>query len=182
MTALNQVRIGWQGTAGMPGVSTFYSVGDPTFLVNKLQTFFEALKVRIPAGITITYPNVGNVIDSSTGLATGVWSAGTTASTICSGTGTWAAPVGCVVNWRTGFYAGGRELRGKTFIVPLTSGQFETNGTLADSGVTAIQTAANAVVGGGNPLHVWSRKAGANAPVTSATVPDRAIVLRSRRA
>lgn len=182
MVALNQIRVTWSNLPGFPGVSTFYSVGDVTFAINKIQSFFDGLKARIPAPCVISYPTAGNVVDSGTGLATAAWTAAPSGATTCTGGGNYAAPVGAVVNWHTGLYVGGRELRGKTFIVPLTAGQFAPDGTLDPLTVTALQTQANGAIGGGNPLHVWGKTAGANAPVTAASVPDKAVVLRSRRA
>ena len=181
MATLNQIRCTWSGVTGLPGISTFYATGDPSFLIARLKTFFEAVKTSIPTGITIAYPSSGITVDTATGQANGAWSSTTTASTSCTATGTYQAPTGAVVNWKTGVYVNGRELRGKTFLVPLANGAFGSDGKLLSTNVTSFTTAAAAVPGGGNPLVVWSKTAAANAPVTSATVPAKVAVLRSRR-
>lgn len=182
MAEVNQYRCQWDGLRGMPGVSTFYSSGlDPTALQAKLVTFFTAIKQYIPNGMTITVPNSGSIVNVETGQNTGLWSAGT--PTIIAGThaGAYAAPSGFVVNWNTSVFRSGRRVRGKTFIVPAGIAIYDTDGSMGTTQLTPIRAAAANVPGGTTPLVVYSRKTASVATCTTADVPDKVVVLRSRR-
>jgi hypothetical protein len=178
---LNVIRVQWTGLIGMPGVSTFFCTGDPSFLLAKLKTFYTAIANYVPSGITWTFPGSGIVIDSSTGQAVSSWASTAPAPGTSGATGGFSAPGGAVINWRTGFFVGGRELRGRTFIVPINGTNYDSTGRLVSGCVNALSNAANAVPGGGNPLVVYGRATASNAPVTSASVPSKVVVLRSRR-
>jgi len=178
---LNQVRVTWSGFAGQPGVSTFYGAGGASDTVNAVKAFFDAIKGTIPAAVTLTFPGNGSIIDSASGLAKGIWTATTPSPVACIGTGGWAAPVGAVVNWRTALWLNGRQVRGKTFIVPLTSQVYETDGTIASVTLGTLRTAASTLVSSLGMFHVRTPSTGGSAPITSADVPDKVIVLRSRR-
>lgn len=181
MTDLNQYRVQWTSSVGIDGVSTFYSTGAASVLLPRLRTFFEACKDLIPSDVTLVYPGTGNIVDSATGQATATWVATAPSNTICTGGGAYAKPVGAVINWRTSLYTGGRQLRGKTFLVPLTAGAFDTDGVLSTVAKGIIQTAASALPGGADGMQIYSTANRTNAAVTVATVPAIAAVLRSRR-
>jgi hypothetical protein len=81
-------------------------------------------------------------------------------------------------------------VRGRTFLVPAANGIYQEDGTLAPIILNEIQTAATtlaAPIAGGIQLGVWARPSGVGAedgdfhPITAASVPDLAAVLRSRR-
>lgn len=181
MVTIHKIRVAWTGLPGAPGVSTFHCSGPPGTMMADLRTFFEAVKATLPTSCVLTYPSTGVDIDSSTGLATGTWSASAPSPTTGTNPAAYIAPAGAVVNWKTGFFAGGRELRGKTFLVPLASDTYQNDGSLNNTNRTSFQTAATALVSSGGNMIIYSRRNGATAPVTSATVPDKAVVLRSRR-
>jgi hypothetical protein len=75
----------------------------------------------------------------------------------------------------------GREIRGRTFVVPMATNAYDTDGTLAASTVSAFQTAANTVLTAAPTFRVWSRKGALAATCSSALAVDKAVVLRSRR-
>jgi len=182
---MNRVRVAWQNFPGAPGVSTFY-VGSAVLAQSEIRAFFDALKAFLPSGLTLQVPNNGDQVDESTGLIVGAWTGAPQALITCTGTGNYPGSAGACVNWRTSLVISGRRPIGRTFLVPLTTGSFETNGSIAAATLTAIQTAANTLITNlAGELKVWSRPrptiAGANVTVTSANVPDLAIVLRSRR-
>lgn len=182
MTVLNQIRIQWNGLAGMPGVSTFYRTDEASVSMSTYKAFFDALVALFPVGLKIAYPTSGVKIDTATGQATGTWSAGAQTETAGTATAPFAAPCGALVNWHTGAYVGGRELRGKTFLVPIASTGYQTDGTLDPAFRSAIQNAATTLVTNGtNAMSVYSRKSNTFGAIITASVPDKVVVLRSRR-
>lgn len=181
MASLCKIQISWTGISTGPGVSTFYLDNTGTPDLTPFKTFFEAIKTSIPAAVTIKYPSSGLRIDSFTGAATGTWAATAPADTVATGAGTYSAPVGAIINWRTGVYSAGRELRGKTFVVPLASVCFGGTGLLQGTTQTQLQNAAIALKNTAVTLVAFSKTHHDIAPVSTASVPLLAAVLRSRR-
>lgn len=182
MTTVHQMRISWTGLKGLPGVSTFYCQAPVATVMPKIRTFFESLVGVLPSGLTITYPTTGSDVDTATGDVIGTWSAAGNSATLGTATGSYAAPAGAAITWHTGLYLGGRELRGRTFIVPMALAAYQTDGTLFDSTRSAMLSSANTLATSIDSIAVWSRSGGAYSPVTSATISDKVAVLRSRRA
>jgi hypothetical protein len=181
MAVIHQIRVAWTGAIGTPGVSTFYCSGPAASMQASLVTFFTNEKSLIPAAYNITVPNTGTDIDTATGQPSGTWTGGTATTIAGTGAGNYSAPSGACIIWHTGSYLNGRELRGKTFMVPLMATCYATNGTLNDTDRAGMQSDANVLRGSAGTMVVWSRRAGAVATVSSATVADKAAVLRSRR-
>lgn len=181
MTTIHQVRVAWTGAKGLPGVSTFYCTGTMETFRAALHNFFNADKSLYPSSVTITIPSTGSDINSDTGLVTGVWTSGTDDAIACTGTGAYAAPAGMVVNWHTGIYVGGRELRGKTFLVPMITTTFQSDGSLNDTDRAGVETDANTLADTTASMVIYSRSTNTIASVASASVPDLVAVLRSRR-
>lgn len=67
--------------------------------------------------------------------------------------------VGVVVNWITGTVHGGRKIRGKTFLVPLTSDAFTATGSVNPTLVSDVNTAATALATGTPALCINSQHA-----------------------
>lgn len=190
MASLNVVQVQW---TNLPGGGLTTLVYDATLGVplTTIRTFFEAIKSYLSSAVTLVYPGVGPVIDEASGMTTGTWTATPPASTLCTGSGGFDASAGAVVTWHTGQYVDGRELRGRTFLVPLSAGNYDTGGFVGSAVCTAIQTAAAGLHGATNPLGIYRRPsdgssggsahAGVWKAVTSASVPRQAAVLRSRR-
>jgi hypothetical protein len=178
----------WTGTSGLPGYSRMSFTGALTAseagtAAGNWRTFFLGQQARIPSDITISFDGVAQVFSTDQVLVDEV--AYTPPSPIVgSGTGDYASPVGMVVNWLTGSFTNGRRNRGRTFLVPLVGSVFDTDGSPDAASLTGVTASANTfanstprpVVVGGNELRgFWE------APMTGASVPDRAAVLRSRR-
>lgn len=181
MALLNQVRVAWTGLRGLPGVSTFYFEAQSAVPLAALKTFFSSVSGAIPSGCLLTFPANGSKIDTSTGQTVGTWTA--TPPTALSGTGSgpYAAPAGMLVNWHTGLYVNGRELRGKTFIVPVISASYESDGSAGAAWITSLQNAATALIASGTPPHVYGRSTATDAPALSGSVPDKVVMLTTRR-
>jgi hypothetical protein len=112
------------------------------------------------------------------------------------GTTGYSAPSGGCIDWLTGKVHGRHLMTGRTFVVPLAQGQYENNGSLTTTCVTTLATAAeNMRTAAGPTFGVWGRPrpartvggvtrpalVGAWWPAISSRVPDKAVVLRSRR-
>lgn len=181
---------------------TFYAVDGAAF-GGFLSTFLSQIRNYFPIDVSFAIDASGDVIDPITGQATGGWSGGTPTGVQGSDVGVYAAPVGALVRWNTGQIRSGRRVRGRTFLVPFAGGQFQQDGTLSPSALAALQTAANALVTSAAPgmlvfqrprkaTNAWTdvhgkvhpakaARVGEALAVTTATVPDKAVVLRSRR-
>lgn len=197
MANIQRLRVEWTGFPGAPGVSTFYAL-DAVALMSPLHYMFSTHKDIFPSDVTITALLTGDIIDPLNGDLVGSWSGGSWAPITGTDTGPYTAPAGAVINWQTGDVLDGHRLRGKTFLVPLGGGAYDLTGSIAATTLGYIQTvatyAANTALGN---FVVWHRpraaraadgsrpavtyRAGGYSQVTAATVPDKSVVLRSRR-
>lgn len=192
MTNISRVRVALDGFPGGPGVSTFYCApGDESIFRSQLGTFYGHLRDQMPAGMSYNVEPAGEVLDEATGKAVSAWSA----PTPYNGTSTTAATpyaqgVGSSVIWTTNAFHNGRRVRGRTFIVPIISTMFESNGTLETGYLGSLQTWATTLATGGL-MRVYSRPPlpvppgailGASFAVSGAIVKDKASTLRTRRA
>lgn len=192
--AIDRIKVTWTGFQGAPGVSTFYSLNAYNDLT-QLHTFFAAVAGMLPADVRISFSGTGDILDETTGALTGSYAWDTPADVVGTNASDYAAPVGMIVDWETGVVQDGHRLRGKTFLVPLSGDMFATDGTPDASAVGTLQGAAAALAENGD-LVVWHRpraakpevsipavtsRAGGYASISSATVPDLAAVLTSRR-
>lgn len=184
---MQRVRVHWSGFPGGPGVNTLFYNDTPANPAPDLHTFFNSIASLIPSSITISFDNSGDLIDEATGALVGTWSGTAGASVTGTISSLYAGPVGAVVDLRTSTVVGRRRLLGKMFLVPLTTASYQNDGTLDNTALSTLQTAANTWQGSasGADLVVWHRPtpghSGSKAAVTSLHVPDLAAVLRSRR-
>lgn len=185
MVTMQKVIVDWTGFQGAPGYSVFYrdsSILDTAYI----RTFYDSVKAIIPSTVTLTVRAAGDLIDAATGALTGAWTTAANATVTGTTAGTYAAPAGAVVRWNTLGIVAGRRIRGRTFLVPLGSVAFQSDGSLLAGSITTIQTAAAALIASsGTNLGVWHRPVGGAGGVwfqtVNADVPDRAAILRSRR-
>lgn len=185
---LNRVVVSWAGP-GVVGlaVNVLHFAGDvgaPSS--SAILSAYSGLASSLPSGVTITVPNSGDVIEDTTGTLVGVWTSSGGGVVTGTAAGPRAAGVGFCVGWTTGGIVDGRKLRGRTFIVPIAGGAFDTDGTFQASAMTQFGTFANALQASG-PLAVWHRPTttggsdGNSYGVVSNHVNDKAAFLSSRR-
>lgn len=208
MAPILRVKARWSGFTGSPGYSNFYfrDFADGAFTDtvadaagDRVESFFLAIQNLFPTAVKITVQSDAEVIEETTGDITQILSTGTRAAV--SGTAAAAAysgASGCVVTWRTNGVVAGRRVRGRTFLVPTANVAYDLDGTLQNSTVTTLQTAANALINqtGTPDLGVWARPHKARTSptgeaiparqgiwhvATSATIPDKVAILKSRR-
>lgn len=152
---------------------------------------FGAFMGNFPSGLTLTIPGAGDTIEDTTGELVGSWSTGNSVQTTGGGVATAAAGVGACVTWTTGGIvtgASGRahRLRGRTFLVPLSTAAYQNDGTLSDTAYAALQAFGPALMGVG-PLAIWHRPTtkggtdGNSYAVLSAKARDKVAYLSSRR-
>ena len=183
MATLIRYRVLWSGTAGGPGVTTLYGLSSATQLA-AIRTFFNACAALLPSTLKLDFPGNGDTIDDTTGAVNGGWAEGTQAQVAGSNPGTYAAPAGAEVVLQTGGIVNRRRVKGRIFLVPMVS--MASDGTLAASAVTTIQAAASTLFNPAN-FFVYSRPKpitasnGTSHTITAALVPDKAVILRSRR-
>lgn len=189
MTDIKRVRVGWSGAGVVgPGVSTFYYVSTATGFPADLMTFFTAVRALVPDSVQWNIPNSGDTISVETGRPTGTWSDSGGGNLVATGNSAFVMGTGVRIKWPTGQIINGRRVVGATFIVPLSSNQFEGSGAILGTALTTLQAAASALATAGIAKRViWHRPtsvAAANGnvgAVTVAQVPDAVSWLRSRR-
>jgi hypothetical protein len=145
----------------------------------------DTWKDPIPAGIVLTYPGVGDVVQIDTGIVDATWTATPPATTVGVGAGAYAGRVGVCVNWITGSVIGRRRLRGRTFCVPIIGANFEADGTIGSTVLSNFRAnAATLVTAAATNFKVWHRPIGGTgglvSDVVASTVADRPQVLTSR--
>lgn len=200
MASILKVTAKWDGFVGAPGYSNFYwKEEDPgasfdagaVACGDAVQKFFNDIKLYFPPHVKWRVQTDVPVINDATGEMVDIASAGARGD-IVGGAGNFAysAPTGAVVTWRSNGVRNGRRVRGRTFLVPTANNIYQSDGTIDNTHLNEFVTSATAlatVTGTQLPLVVWARPSvpggsdGAAHVVTSASVPDMAAVLRSRR-
>lgn len=157
----------------------------------KTHAFLTPLLPILPNVVSVEALAEVEEINESTGDLIGFWTTPSNATrfgTAAAGVG-WSAPSGAVISWQTGGVRNGRRIRGRTFVVPLSTSVYDASGTLTAIALTALNNAANALTGGSDltDFRVWGRPtvaapaSGQSAVVLGHRVPDMAAILRSRR-
>lgn len=149
--------------------------------VAAVQGFWDALDGLQANEVVGTIESLVSQINPVTGDLTGVWS---------TAGGSWQGdsagqllPVGtaALVQYRTGTFANGREIRGKTFVPGFTEDTNTPTGTPGASTQAALVTAANVLIGADPSFCVYSLMNHQAAIVTSATAWNKYAFLQSRR-
>lgn len=192
--AYTEVVVLWQGAlGGLPGYSKFRFIGELsggtlTTAAANLRTFLEAIKSNLPSAVSLTIQPSASWHDDDGTLTAEVAIASPPAATQGSGAGSVSAASGFLVRWFTGAINGGKKVEGRTYFVPVSIAVLQSDGTISDSNRTAIQTAANTFAQSTPSPAVNSRARPGNpaagnqtVAIISATVPDKQVVLRSRR-
>lgn len=161
--------------------------------VEEIAEFFNAMSPRLPGSLELSIdPNVVIMQDTDGEAQQFLFLTGLpTIATGISGT-PYAAPAGAMIQWETGAVVRGRRLRGRTFLVPLASNAFQADGTLSAATMDDLGDAAEVITRTtGAQFLVWSRpvraaggaitEEGLSRRINSATIPDRAAILTSRR-
>jgi hypothetical protein len=160
-----------------------------------VSTFFNSIRTLLPAQVTLNIESDVEVIDVATGDLQGAVTSANRDPIVggASGTANWAAPAGVCITWSTGgirqVSSGPRRVRGRTFIVPLASSAYATDGTIDSSPLTTLNSAATALRGNFNNQQfvIYGRPGLNDTPpgvvhsVTGHRITDQVAILRSRR-
>lgn len=204
MAHIWQVVWQWSGTTGGLGYTNlFYNAtagtgSEALAAVNKSRTLFQGVGAYIPPNVSVSPHTDVRLIEDTTGDLVNIFTA--TGITPVPGTASdphYSGASGACVDWLTGVLHGKHMMVGRTFFVPTSWVVFDTNGTLTGQAVTDIALAAEAHRTASGPVFgVWGRPrkekpkpgggvipalTGLFAPAISSRVPDKAVVLRSRR-
>lgn len=193
MTSLNRVVLEWAGPSivGRAVSVLHYSASDNVAPpVAAIQAALQGIHVLIPAGTTITVPAAGDVINDVDGSLVGTWSVASANVASMDGAAASAAGVGACIGMTTGGIVPGkkgpRRLRGRMFIVPLSTSAYDGSGTLTPGAQSGLQGCAQGLLAAG-PLAVWHRPnktlslPGNSYGVQSVLVKDKVAYLSSRR-
>jgi hypothetical protein len=183
---VNRLRMRWSGFPGAPGVSTFYftAATDPG---PTLRTMMNSLVALFSSNVKIDIDAGGDTIDELTGHINGAWTGTSVAQVVGTATDAPAGPAGVCINWLTSVVVAGRRVQGRTFLVPVTVGHYDFDGTLTAATLTSVNAAVTTwrASAGGLAQKILTKPkppaAGASSAVTGFRVPDKVVVLRSRR-
>ena len=198
MTQIGRLKINWTGFIGAPGYTNLYfrdfSEGDLTQAMadgftTRVDTWLDAWVSTLPSTVSILVDPTIDVVNAETGELEDFMTVAPDTARVGSGAGTYAGPAGICVNWSTNGIRHGRRIRGRTFMVPITSAAMQSDGTVATASLTALRSATTTFLAvGATGVHgVWSRptvaepSGGQWASTTAFTINDKIAVLRSRR-
>jgi hypothetical protein len=169
-----------------PSRAVFYFNEAATGFASAVGDLWTDMQSWMPTGSGGTVYMSGDILDAATGDLVGAWSEGADGGFGFSGDAKFAAGVGARIVWGTEGFAAGRRVRGSTFVVPLTYGVYDSDGTLTSGAVTGLQDAVDTFAAAVTGDHViWTRpKAGTGggiSTVITSQVADKVSWLRSRR-
>lgn len=194
MASVSRIRAIWTGFPGSPGYTNWYmwdasDPADPDVATSTMRAFFQSVRSVLPADVSIQVQQETATVDLLTGSQVDVVPASVEPAVVTGGSvaGSYSASSGALVSWHTAGVRKGRLVRGRSYLVPISGVSYANDGTLQTSTITTVQSAAAAAIGVSSAtLVVFSAKlpgdeTASAAEVTSASVPDLAVVMRSRR-
>lgn len=99
-------------------------------------------------------------------------------------TGAYSRAQGLRLDWGTGNIVSGRRLRGRTYVVPIASNSFTSDGLLSAGAIDAFKAIGQGLIDASSvnrPLRVWSRTHATSWAVETVDVPAKGAILRGRR-
>lgn len=183
-----EYRAIWATPGGGTGYSVFHtqnmvSTSNAQAAAAAFRAWFFTNRDLFPDEVSISFDSEFLELDVAGNLLA-VYPVTPPAAVVGTQTAAYNRAAGIRVDWGTGVIVSGRRLTGRTYLVPTTTGAFDSNGQVNSGTVTAVQasnatllTALNSV---GN-LAVWSRTHAAVHDVTSSSVPAGGAILRGRR-
>jgi hypothetical protein len=193
MPNILQVRYDWTGFTGAPGYSNLHfrsTTGDATealAAVTKGRLLFTGLPFNLPSSVHIANSTDVRLLDEATGDLVDIFTVTGLSEIVGGSAAVYSGSSGMCVDWLTTTVHRSRRLQGRTFMVPLAGDQYQTDGSPAAGAITRLASSAEAMrTASGPAFGVWGRPVGGAGgvwgPAVSSRVPDKAVVLRSRRA
>lgn len=203
MANIWQITWRWAGIVGGTGYTNLFyasTAGDGTEALaaaTKSRLLFDGMKTLLPSTVNLTLSgDVRLIQDSSGDLVTIFTVSGPTQVTGTGSSSSYAGASGGCVDWLTGVVHGKHLMVGRSFFVPMVATAYDA-GTLAAGTLTTMATAAEAMrTATGPAFGVWGRPrdektkpgggvipalTGQFAAAISSRIPDKAVVLRTRR-
>lgn len=188
MATLARIPVVLSGTGVVGGgLSTFYvDLASVDSAPDALESFYSVVAANSPDNVTFTVPGDGFTIDDTSSEINGTWSvAAAGGSQVGAASSGFQMGVGCRVRWITEGIRNGRHVIGTTFLCPLASSAFTTDGFLLTTVQSALNAAAGALIAS-TPIRIVSRPLGPlpdgiSSLVQSGSVPLNVSWLRSRR-
>nr|CRY97441.1 hypothetical protein [uncultured prokaryote] len=181
-----RLRVLTTGVAGTPGYSNFYFGGDTTADATDARTrvlaFYTAIKGHFGNTVSWQVDTDVPVIDTVTGNILEVLTVAA-GSAQGSGSGTLIPLVAQImVRLKTGVFDGGRQIQGRLNLSYAVDDVLTTSGAVGTIVRTPLDAAANTLIGtGANRWGIYSRKAEAFVPISTASTWSSFASLRSRR-
>lgn len=174
---------------GLPG-SPWYNVmhfggtdaSEAELAEGKAEAFWQSVANSISSEVDMEGSPVVYQIDPATGMTTEAYTTpGWTYSGANAGDPAPLAAQGLITTY-SATYTNGRRAIGKIFI-PGTTDDVWTDGVVTPANATVWQASADALVGDGTTsgYRIWSRANGSEEFPTTAVIPPRGAILRSRR-
>lgn len=190
MPEVGQVRTITTGYAGAPGYTNMYFFGDPYSTstaqdnVEDVAAFWDSMAVQFPSSWRFAVQPDVSVLDEVSGALLRIESTTPPAQGVFGDAAAYAGGVGAVASWNTAAVHLTKRLRGRTFLVPLNSTKYDTDGTITAGALTALRGAVTTLAAVAN-FGVWGRpvagSGGEWAGATGGTVRDHVAWLSSRR-
>lgn len=187
---LCRVVVEWSGVnvVGRAVNVLHFDASDSDVDPSAVRTAYALLGSALAISTTIQVPSSGDVIEDTTGALVRGWAGAAQAPISGSSTDTCAAGVGACVTWNTGGIVGTppRRLRGRTFLVPLSTFAYDQQGTLTPAQITALNNFATSLRTN-NVFGIWHRPTtpggtdGTSYGVISHSLRDKVAILSSRR-
>lgn len=186
MATIRRIRTLWSGVAGTPWYTNMFFtrvVGTEDAAIEAVADFWNAMDLYIKSTVTWDVQEQIDLLDDVTGNLVGT-EGGTGISGAGSASDELLPPSNqMLVNWFTDAFAGGRRIRGKTYVPGLTQLGNEA-GVPSALALSALGTAASQLIidtSSSGPLRVYSRRNARSDVVTNRGVYSQFAVLRSRR-
>lgn len=192
--ALYRVKTRWSGFNGAPGYTILHFdaavSANPDGAANAVagvQSFFSAVGPLLPSAVRINVEPAVDIIETTTGELQDVITVATPANLSGTQTGGFSSATGACVTWNATGVRNGRRVKGRSFIVPLAGTQYEADGTLTNTCISTLTSAATALIAHSSDLVVFGRPSGPDATdgdfytVATARITDKTAILKSRR-
>lgn len=190
MPEIGRVQTVTTGYAGAPGYTNHFFFGDPYSTstaqdnVEDVAAFWDAIAVQFPTTWRFAVQPDVDVVDEASGTLIRTESTVPPAQGIFGDAASYAGGVGAVTRWNTAGVHLGQHLRGRTFLVPLNSTKYDTDGTITSGAIAALRAATTTLAAVAN-FGVYGRPVGGAggdwAACTGGTVRDHVAWLSSRR-
>lgn len=198
MSDFFRVVVNWTGFTGGPGFTNLYfrTAGSTAVLlddaqdaVTKVDAWATAISNHLPTSVSVRVDPTVVEMNEQNGQQIGFLPTTAPAAHPGGDSTGYSAASGACFNWYTSGVRNGRRVRGRTFIVPLGGGKYDSSGTLGTTTLTAFNNATATLLAATtkSSMQVWSRPSAKGAtdgiafPIASYTLPDKAAILTSRR-